>query len=663
MRFSTVKAAIVGWLDLSIPDRQLHFELVQALFSTPKSIFGATVAALSIVAITAEMTNDFAYTWLFVAFLAVGVGRSGGIFLHRRTRHDVNDTASTMLWERRALFGAWAFAGLVGLTGAYTVTYHPGTDGELLIISCVMGYIAGISSRNASRPLISIGQVSFTALPFCVALVARADLVHGVLAFFIAVLYVSITVICRAVFDNIVARQNAFRAIETIAKHDSLTGLWNRAAFIDLLEARLAREAQAGEIVALAVVDLDRFKDVNDTFGHQTGDTILREVGDRIKSVARAADQVARIGGDEFVVMLICANDDEAKRVIDKIFMTFSDPFLVGNSQHVCGASIGYAIASKDGATRGDLFRNADLALYEAKQGGRAKIVCHTTAITERYDRRMELEYDLQVALENNQMGLVYQPIVDPRSGRAICCEALIRWNHPKYGAISPVEFIPIAETTGLIVPIGAWVLATACAEAQNWAPDINVAVNLSPVQFRRGNALVQTVIDTLGKTGLPARRLELEITESMFIDDSSAALTVLEDLREAGIGISLDDFGTGFASLAYLNDFPFSKVKIDRKFCQDIESSPRTAAIIRGIAKTTTEMRIELVAEGIETESQLERIRGFGINAVQGFLFCRPLGPSELHEVIKAPIVLESAKRNAGGRRRGVVPARKVAS
>jgi diguanylate cyclase (GGDEF)-like protein len=663
MKISTAKAGLVGWLDLSIPDRQLHFELVQALYSTPKSIFGATVAALAIIAITAEMTDDFAYTWLFVAFLAVGVGRTGATFLHQRARHDVNDSAATMRWERRALFGAWAFAGLVGLTGAYTVTYHSGTNGELLINSCVMGYIAGISSRNASRPLISIGQVSFTAFPFCIALIARGDLVHGVLAFFIAVLYVSIVMICRSVFDNIVARQNAFRAIETIAQHDSLTGLWNRAAFIDLLETRLAREAQAGGIVALAVVDLDRFKDVNDTFGHQTGDSILREVGERIKSVTRAADEVARIGGDEFVVMLICASAGEAECVIDKIFATFSDPFLVGNSQHVCGASIGYAIASRDGATRGDLFRNADLALYEAKQSGRAKIIRHTLAITERYDRRMELEYELQFALGNNQMELVYQPIVDPRSGRAICCEALIRWNHPKYGAISPVEFIPIAETTGLIVPIGAWVLATACAEAKNWATDINVAVNLSPVQFRRGNALVQTVIDTLGKTGLPARRLELEITESMFIDDSSAALTVLEDLREAGIGISLDDFGTGFASLAYLNDFPFSKVKIDRKFCQDIENSPRTAAIMRGIAKTTTEMRIELVAEGIETESQLEQIRRFGINAVQGFLFCRPLRPSELLEVIRAPIVLESAKRNVRGRRRGNAPPHKAAS
>lgn len=663
MKISTAKAGIVGWLDLSIPDRQLHFELVQALYGTPKSIFGATIAALAIIAIAAEMTDDFAYTWLFVAFLAVGVGRTGATFLHQRAHHDVNDSAATMRWERRALLGAWAFAGLVGLAGAYTVTYHSGTNGELLINSCVMGYIAGISSRNASRPLISIGQVSFTAFPFCIALIARGDLVHGVLAIFIAVLYVSIVMICRSVFDNIVARQNAFRAIETIAQHDSLTGLWNRAAFIELLETRLAREAQAGGVVALAVVDLDRFKDVNDTFGHQTGDAILREVGDRIKSVTRAADEVARIGGDEFVVMLICADADEAECVIDKIFATFSDSFLVGNSQHVCGASIGYAIASRGGATRGDLFRNADLALYEAKQGGRAKIIRHTTAITERYDRRMELEYELQFALENNQMELVYQPIVDPRSGRAICCEALLRWNHPKHGAISPVEFIPIAETTGLIVPIGAWVLATACAEAKNWAPDINVAVNLSPVQFRRGNALVQTVIDTLGKTDLPARRLELEITESMFIDDSSAALAVLEDLREAGIGISLDDFGTGFASLAYLNDFPFSKVKIDRKFCQEIENSPRTAAIIRGIAKTTTEMRIELVAEGIETESQLEHIRRFGINAVQGFLFCRPLRPSELLEVIKAPIVLESAKRIVGGRRRGNAPPHKAAS
>jgi EAL domain-containing protein (putative c-di-GMP-specific phosphodiesterase class I) len=260
-------------------------------------------------------------------------------------------------------------------------------------------------------------------------------------------------------------------------------------------------------------------------------------------------------------------------------------------------------------------------------------------------------------------MQLVYQPIVDPRSGRAICCEALLRWNHPILGPISPIEFIPLAETTGLIVPIGGWVLAMACTEATNWPTDISVAVNLSAVQFRRSTDLVAIVTGTLASTGLAARRLVLEITESVLIEDSAAALTILERLREHGIGISLDDFGTGFASLAYLNDFPFSKIKIDRKFSQAIETSPRTAAIIGGIAKTTRDLHIELVAEGVETENQLERMYRFGINAMQGFLFCRPLPASEIRKVIVNPIISEIAKRNALQGRPAISRQRKAAS
>jgi diguanylate cyclase (GGDEF)-like protein len=655
------KAAIVSWLDLSLPDPKLRFDLVHALYSTPKSILAATIAALSVVAITFAISGDHAYAWIFAGFLLVGIARTGAILLYRDSRHDVEDTTTTIRWERRALFGAWAFACLVGLTGAYTVAVHSNSDVELLVNSCVMGYIAGISSRNASRPIISIGQVSFTAFPFTIALLARGDVVHVVLAIFIGVLYASIIVICRSVFDNIVSRHNAFRRIELIARRDTLTNLWNRTALIELLEKRLSGVAESGEIVAFILIDLDRFKDVNDTFGHQTGDIMLKEVGDRLKSVVRPSDEVARIGGDEFVVMVVGADEDEARIVAQRIYATFADPFMVGISQHFCGASIGYAIAPTDGSTLEELFRNADLALYAAKQAGRSQIVRHTATITERYDRRVQLEHDLQFALQNGELALVYQPIVDPRSGRAICCEALLRWSHPNLGQISPMEFIPIAEATGLIVPIGAWVLATACMEATLWPAEISVAANLSPVQFRRGKDLVETVVATLARVGLAARRLELEITESVLIEDSSAALAILEELRDFGIGISLDDFGTGFASLAYLNDFPFSKIKIDRKFSQGIETSPRTAAIIGGIAKTTRDLHIELVAEGVETENQLERMRGFGINAMQGFLFCRPLPAHELRKVISAPILSRPVDRGVNHHRLAI--ARKTAS
>ncbi len=656
------KTAIFSWL-VSTPEQKLRFELVDALYSTPRSIFAASVTALLVLAFTFVLSGDPTYAWIFTGFLAVGIGRTVSILRYQASPHDPDDSAATVLWERRALVGAWAFACLVGFTGAYSVVAHPSSDIELLVNCCVMGYIAGISSRNASRPIISIGQVSLTAFPFLVALLLRFDVVHTVLAVFIGALLLSIIVICRAVFENIISRHTAFSRIELIARRDALTDLWNRTALIELLEKRLSGVTESGENVALILIDLDRFKDINDTFGHQTGDAVLKEVGDRIKSVTRVGDEVARIGGDEFVVIVVGTDSDRPRVTAEQIFATFSHPFLIGINQHICGASIGYAIAPRHGSTLEELFRNADLALYEAKQAGRRQIVRHTFAITERYDRRVQLEHDLQFALQNGEMELAYQPIVDPRSGRAICCEALLRWNHPSLGQISPMEFIPLAETTGLIVPIGGWVLDTACREAAYWPADISVAVNLSAVQFRRSTDLVAIVTGTLAATGLAARRLDLEITESVLIEDSAAALTILERLREHGIGISLDDFGTGFASLAYLNDFPFSKIKIDRKFSQAIDSSPRTAAIIGGIAKTTRDLHIELVAEGVETENQLERMYRFGINAMQGYLFCHPLPASEIRKVIVNPIMTEIAKRNALSGRSAMARQRKAAS
>jgi diguanylate cyclase (GGDEF)-like protein len=644
------RTTIISWL-ISAPDPKLRFEFVDALYATPKSILAATIVALSIVAITLSETGDYTYAYFFAGFLAVGVARSGAIWLYQRSRHEIDDNAETARWEHRALLGAWAFASLVGITGAYTVVAHPNGEIELLVNSCVMGYIAGISSRNASRPIISIGQVSLTAFPLAISLFARADVVHVALAIFISVLYLSIIVMCQSVFDNIVSRHRAFRKIELMARRDALTDLWNRTALVELLETRLVGVARSGEYMAFILIDLDHFKDVNDTCGHQVGDFVLKDVGNRIKSVVHPGDEVARIGGDEFVVMVVRTDEDEALLTAQRILATFSKPFIFGMNQHFCGASIGYAVAPKDGSTIEKLFRNADLALYEAKRNGRARIIRHNTTITDRYDRRVQLEHDLQFALQNGEMNLLYQPIVDPRSGRAICCEALIRWRHPTLGEIYPTEFIPIAEATGLITEIGAWVLVTACTEATQWPVEVGVAVNLSPVQFRRGTDLVGTVVGTLTRTGLASRRLDLEITESVIIEDSSTALTVLEDLRERGIGISLDDFGTGFASLSYLNDFPFSKIKIDRKFSQGIDTSPRTAAIIGGIAKTTRDLHIELVAEGVETENQLERMRRFGINAMQGFLFCRPLPGHELRSVISAPIfsVSERASMRPG--------------
>ena len=660
---TALKIGVLDRLDRAVPDQLFYFELVRALYSTPKSIFSATIAALVIIGISGVLTGDAFYANFFLGFIIVGAWRSGLVLAYHRTTHDATDTRLIKRWELGALLGAWGFAALVGLTGAYTLTMHPGTDVEILISCCVMGYIAGISSRNASRPLVTIGQISFTCVPFTLALLWRADIVHFSLAMFIGVLYVSTIVICRTVFDNIVSRHDAFRKIEVLAQRDALTKLWNRAAFLHLLEQHLATIAGTRNSLALIAIDLDRFKDINDTLGHPAGDVVLKEAADRIASAVRPGDEISRIGGDEFLIMLADVDPSEADATARRILAEFSNPFTIKMTHNVCGASIGYAIAPTDGSTLDALLRNADLALYEAKKRGRAQIVAYTPALSHLYDSRVALEHDLQFALPNGELEIEYQPIVDPRSGRAICCEALLRWNHPELGRIAPSVFIPIAEATGLIVPIGTWILTCACAEATRWSSDIKVAVNLSPVQFRRGREIVDIVMNALAETGLASSRLDLEITETVLIDDSATTLTILEELRSKDVGVSLDDFGTGFASLAYLNDFPFSKIKIDRKFSQNIDQSPRTTAIIKGIAQTTRDLRIELVAEGVETEVQLERMRNFGINAIQGYLFSKPLPAAQLRRVISEPIfgALTQAKRAAETLERGA--RRKIAS
>jgi diguanylate cyclase (GGDEF)-like protein len=645
MRLAAAITRFVDRLNGSVPDPVLHFELVRALYgatSTAKPLFVATAAATAVTAIAGLLSGDVVFAFISAGFLLIGVARAVAASFYHRVDHDPDDIAALKRWELIALIGAWAFSGLVGIAGAYAVMFHAGTDVEILVGCCVIGYIAGVSSRNASRPLITIGEVSFTCLPFTLALIFRADVAHLVLATFIGALYVGTIIICRSVYDNLVSRHQAFRRIETLAQRDSLTGLWNRSAFLGSLEARFS--APGRDEIALIAIDLDRFKDINDTLGHPVGDAVLKEAADRIRSALVPGDEVSRVGGDEFLVMLVGQRALDMAAVARAILARFSDPFKIEMTRSICGASLGCALAQRE-TTMDVLFRNADLALYEAKKRGRSQIVEYTAELSREYESRVALEQDLQRALSRGELDVVYQPIVDPRSGRAICCEALLRWNHPELGPVAPDVFIPIAEATGLIVSIGSWVLSKACLEATQWNPDIKVAVNLSPVQFRHGREIVDRVSAALAESGLAASRLELEITESVFIDDNAATLGILEELRRMNVGISLDDFGTGYASLAYLNDFPFSKIKIDRKFSQKVDESPRTSAIVNGTAQIARDLRMECVAEGVETEVQLERLRSFGINAIQGYLFSKPIPARQLRNLINNPIFPASIK------------------
>ena len=517
------KSTAINALDRSVSDELFLFELVRALYSTPKSIHSATLVALTVVAISAVLSGDAFYGVVLAGFAIIGLWRSSALVLYHRGNHTAADTKATKRWELVALIGAWAFAALIGCTGAYTLLIHPGRDVEILIDCCVIGHIAGISARNASRPIITMGQISATCIPFAMGLLLRGDFVHITLATFIGLLFLSTMLTCRSVFENIAYRHFAYREIENLAQRDTLTQLWNRAAFLHLFEERLQTTLGADKVVALMAIDLDQFKEINDTLGHPAGDAILKQTADRLRDIVRPGDEVARIGGDEFLIMFTGADAAEIEAVAQRILSKFSGPFLVNMTESVCGASVGYAVSPKDGSTLDEMLRNADLALYAAKKRGRCQAVAYDVALSVVYNDRVALESDLQFALDRGELELVYQPIVDPRSGRAICCEALLRWHHPTRGSISPSVFIPIAEATGLIIPIGTWVLDSACKEAMNWGVDINVAVNLSPVQFRRGREIVDVAMKALADSGLAARRLELEVTESVLIEDSAA--------------------------------------------------------------------------------------------------------------------------------------------
>jgi diguanylate cyclase (GGDEF)-like protein len=383
-------------------------------------------------------------------------------------------------------------------------------------------------------------------------------------------------------------------------------------------------------------LDLDNFKQVNDTMGHPVGDGLLVAVADRLSACVREVDTVARLGGDEFAIIQLGARQpDDAEVLAARIVAAFLQPFEVGGHQIMTGVSIGVAVAPGDGASYETLMRDADIALYLAKTEGGGRVRFFEAEMDSRIHIRRLLELDLQVAISRKEFELYYQPLVSLITDKIIGFEALLRWHHPVRGLVSPMDFIPVAEETGMIVTIGEWVLHTACFEAENWPDDITVAVNLSPVQFKKGD-LVGTVQAALAASGLRPDRLELEITESVFLRDTVGTLTALRQLRAMGIGVALDDFGTGYSSLSYLHSFPFSKIKIDQSFVRDLMTNHESMSIVRAVTGLGKSLGIKTIAEGVETREQLDKLRDKGCDEVQGYFFSRPRPASEVPALIE---------------------------
>jgi len=423
-------------------------------------------------------------------------------------------------------------------------------------------------------------------------------------------------------------RRNEAR-IEHMAHHDALTELPNRVLFHKRLGEELARIARGGNLAVLCL-DLDHFKNVNDTLGHPVGDVLLKMVAERLSNCLRDTDVVGRFGGDEFaVIMPIVDGIRDAEGLARKLIDVLSSPYEIGGQEIVIGASIGIAIAPSDGNAADALLRNADIAMYRAKADGRGQFHFFEPEMDRCIQARRTLELELRKALSNGEFELYYQPVVNLRSGDVSGFEALLRWHHPERGMVSPAEFIPLAEETGLIIPLGEWVLRKACAEAITWPLPIKVAVNLSPVQFKSRN-LVQAVLTALAYSRLPPERLELEITETVLLGDTDANLATLHQLRKLGVHISMDDFGTGYSSLSYLRSFPFDKIKIDQSFVRELTERPDCMAIVRAVAGLGTSLGITTTAEGVETQEQFDRLCAEGCTEMQGYLFSPPRPASE---------------------------------
>jgi diguanylate cyclase (GGDEF)-like protein len=456
--------------------------------------------------------------------------------------------------------------------------------------------------------------------------------------------------------EDITERKEAEAKISHLARYDELTELPNRVNFRDEIGRLLAIQQGADQLSALLFVDLDQFKQVNDTLGHPCGDQLLCAVADRLREMLRPEDFVARFGGDEFVVFQqnIHSHDDAAglaRRIVDRL----SERYKIDNHLVEIGASVGIAMTSP-GVGADTLLKNADMALYRAKSDGRGTFCFFRDEMAQTVEARRILELDLRKALANEEFELFYQPLVNLKSGKIATCEALLRWNHPVRGTVSPIDIIPVAEDMGLIVDLGRWILRKACMECMKWPEAVSVAVNFSPQQFHQRDVLSE-VRYALEVSGMPAHRLEIEITESSLLRNTQLTHDVLSQLRSLGVRISLDDFGTGYSSLSYLHNFPLQKVKIDRSFLEGIDTD-RPLTLLRGVARLSADLGMSVVVEGIETNEQLELVSADGaVTEAQGYLFSRPVPAVRIRQLLNA-----SHGRRAPEEQLLVLPSRSIA-
>jgi diguanylate cyclase (GGDEF)-like protein len=616
--------------------------LVETLFTSATSLGAGALAGGACSAAIALSSGD---PWLAAAAIAISATGAlrvcHAVFLHRGAAHEATESArSETLYE----IGAWAYALLLGVMTLMTLIRTDNAAYHMLAAVLTTGYAAGICGRNAGRPVIAIGQLALASGPVSIGLFLNPDPLHWVLGFVNCAFMLGMLDITLQTYSAVLKAMSATREqkrltarFERLARYDAMTGLENRGAFQERLQSELATlDPESGEEVAVLWIDLDKFKEINDSLGHPTGDRVLCTVARQLSAIVDGRGSVARFGGDEFVLLARGTHAAVAEELAKEVMRALSVPMNIeGASLQVTG-SIGGAVAPRHGAEADTLLQHADMALYHAKANGRNDFCLFETAMQEEFLELRRMEAALRVAIEKEQLEVYYQPIVDLKTGRIRSCEALLRWTDAELGSISPSRFVPLAESTGLITPISHWVLGQACAAAAKWPDDVGVAVNMSPALLKDLH-LSHMILSALYTSGLAARRLELEITESVLLEENAQSNSLIKEFQKIGLKLSIDDFGTGYSSLTYLKKYRFDKIKIDTTFIADVTKSREARAIIHALVGLAAELGMEIVAEGIETETQLGYVTGARCTAAQGFYLGRPMPEAEIAARLEA--------------------------
>jgi diguanylate cyclase (GGDEF)-like protein len=602
-------------------------KLVGSLYAQPTSLAMGALAGIVTAGAAAYETGSLTLDALGLALVVVAVVRV--LVAAWLSRHLEDGTRDTRVLELAYSTGALTYALLVGAVGAVVLSQGGSTHLQVLCVSYALVYGVGIAARNAANPAMAIGQQLLTGLPILWVALSIGDIAMYVLAGIIVTLFLGMASVTLNVFkvlrEQILAADAAEKLAEKMreqARTDVVTGLLNRAGLNHELVEQLMT-LPAGKKLALFWLDLDRFKEINDTLGHAIGDGVLSEVARRITEIVADGAVVARFGGDEFVAACVVSDRGDAEQLAGAIIGDLSRPYRIDGNRVQSGASMGVALLPDDGPDIETVMQGADLALYHAKVHGRNQLQFFDSSMTRDLVRKKEIESELRAAIQKDELSIFFQPIVDLQTGKIRTFEALVRWFHPEKGELRPDEFIPVAEETGVIITLGNWITAQAAKAAAQWPKDVTVAVNLSPLQIRAPGAALG-ILNAIRDAGLEPHRLELEVTESLFIEDNESTARFMEELASHGVRFALDDFGTGYSSLGYINQYPFKKIKVDRSFVSGPNIGKKSDAIIRAVAEMGSTLEMEIVAEGLETIEQVEAVKSAGCTLGQGYYFSR---------------------------------------